>query len=385
MSNSAPGQANANSYTVPGLTNGTAYTFGVRAVNAVGDGTASTEATATPTGLAAAGDDTQITVMWAAPASNGNSAITAYALEVSTTDPSGTASWTALTLGNGLDTSYAHTGLGDGVTRWYRVSATNGIGAGAFAAPVMATTHDVPGAPSNLTATPTVSFQVRLDWTTPDDDGGSAITSFEVKRKTVDTDTGWLPISGSGPNTTSYNEAGLVNGTEYTFLVRAVNAKGDGAESNEAIVTPRDVPAAISDLAAARGDRQVVLTWTTPTDGGSDITRFEYRQKSGGGAYGPWMTVPNSGVGGANVAGYTVTNLTNGTAYTFEVRARNDAGPAPASEITATPATLPAAPVLTATPANRQVTLSWTVPDNGGSTITDFEYQQKTTGDYGGW
>ena len=49
IANSAAGETNATSYKVTGLTNDTAYTFQVRALNAVGDGAASNEASATPT------------------------------------------------------------------------------------------------------------------------------------------------------------------------------------------------------------------------------------------------------------------------------------------------------------------------------------------------
>ena len=75
--------------TVTGLSNGTAYTFEVRAVNAAGAGAASAPATVTPADAApgqpasptveAAGDG-GILVRWRAPENRG-SAITQYALE----------------------------------------------------------------------------------------------------------------------------------------------------------------------------------------------------------------------------------------------------------------------------------------------------------------
>ena len=48
IANSAPGEANANSYTVTGLANGTLYTFEVRAVNTGGPGAESNEVVETP-------------------------------------------------------------------------------------------------------------------------------------------------------------------------------------------------------------------------------------------------------------------------------------------------------------------------------------------------
>ena len=74
------------------------------------------------------------------------------------------------------------------------------------------------------------------------------------------------------------------------------------------------------NFSAAPGDGQVVLSWEAPASG-SGVTRHEYRQKEGTGSYPANFTqIPNSGEGGANEAGYTVTGLTNETVYTFELR-----------------------------------------------------------------
>jgi hypothetical protein len=80
-----------------------------------------------------------------------------------------------------------------------------------------------PGAPQNFTATPG-DTQVTLNWTAPESDGGSAITEYEVSK---DDGASW---TGVGLNTT-YTFTGLINGTTYTFKVRAVNSKGPGAET----------------------------------------------------------------------------------------------------------------------------------------------------------
>ena len=95
------------------------------------------------------------------------------------------------------------------------------------------------------------------------------------------------------------------------------------------------VPAA---LAATAGHRAVRLTWTAGTPGTAAVTGHQYRRKEDGGSWGAWEDIPDSAPGGAAATRFTVTGLTNGTAYTFRVRAVSAAGAGAGSgEASATP------------------------------------------------
>lgn len=95
-----------------------------------------------------------------------------------------------------------------------------------------------------------------------------------------------------------------------------------------------EVAAAPEALVAASGNGMVTLTWTAPSDAGtSPVTGYEFQQKVCDGSYGPWLaTDHNLGTH------HQVSGLTNGTEYTFRVRAVSAAGKGEAStEVTATP------------------------------------------------
>lgn len=177
--------------------------------------------------------------------------------------------------------NYTDTGLTNGTTYYYVVTATNSGGESANSNEVFATPQQsLPNAPSGLTAT-AGNAQVSLSWGSVTD-----ATSYEVKRGTA----------AGGPYTTiasstspSYVDTGLTNGTTYYFVVTAINTGGESANSNEASATPQ-VPSS---------DGRAIL-WVTMNNGSDidyDLSMNEvnafinwYKSKSSGGVGDPFYT-----------------------------------------------------------------------------------------------
>ena len=221
-----------------GLTNGTLYSFTVTATNAVGTGLASGAASATPTappppptvpgaptGLTATAGNAQVALAWTAPASNGGSAITGYKVYRSTT----TGTETLLTT-LGVVTSYTNTGLTNGTTYFYKVTAVNAVGESARSGEASAKPVTVPSAPRNVTATRSATKGVNLAWTAPSSTGGSAITAYRIYRSTSTGTETFLVATG---NVTSYVDTATTAGVRYYYKIAAVNAVGTGPLSAE--------------------------------------------------------------------------------------------------------------------------------------------------------
>ena len=174
-------------------------------------------------------------------------------------------------------------------------------------------------------------------------------------------------------STTRYTIPSLINGTAYTVRVIATRTGvTDGPPSEEVTASPVTTPGAPQRLRSEPGDAQVTLRWDAPTsDGGSPILRYEYAVDDSG----TWIDA------GGDLE-ETVPGLTNGQSYAVAVRAVNAAGAGPATTVTASPVTTPAAPQdLRSEPGDAQVTLRWAAPaSDGGSPILRYEYAVDDSG-----
>ena len=180
----------------------------------------------------------------------------------------------------------------------------------------------VPGAPTSLTATAQANgTAMLLDWDAPNNDGGAAISDYDVSSNDGTT---WTSI---GSTNTTHTVTGLDKGTEYTFRVRAVNSVGDGTASAAVTeTTDTTVPGAPTSLSVTTTQTTASLSWTAPTDtGGTPITEYQYRYQEGSTAGGTW-TDTNS-----TATSVTISSLTAGTEYTFQVRTVNSTGNSAAS------------------------------------------------------
>jgi hypothetical protein len=137
---------------------------------------------------------------------------------------------------------------------------------------------------------------------------------------------------------------------------------------------PTQVAGAPSTLLAVPDDDQVEITFTAPSsDGGAEITDYEYQLDGG--------TWTSAGTASSPVM---ITGLTNGTSYSIKLRAVNSEGEgAESAAVTSTPAATPDAPtgLDAGLVGDGIVWVAFQAPtDTGGVAITDYEYELDDNG-----
>ena len=334
-----------------------------------------------------------VDLTWTAPAYDGGSAITSHQYRYNRNSGS-FGGWTTIddSAANGANaTSFTVKGLSAinniATTFTFEVRAVNANGNSDESDPATAIIR----VPAALTVDTTAGDrQIEMNWTTPDNNG-SAILRYQYAVTNLSTNTDVVSINtnipGSDADTTTFTVTGLTNGVPYDLRIRAVNSIGGGLYSLSQGIIPATFPTAPRNLTAEPGDTQVTLRWNAPqSNGGDAIEEYQYQQKTGNGAFGSWTPITGSN---ANTTEHTVTGLTNGTSYSFKVRAKNTPGEGPASnEVTAVPRTVPTAPQnFAATTGNGRVQLDWTAPaSNGGLPINRYQYRYKAgTGSFTTW
>ncbi len=275
------------------------------------------EAPGAPEDLQVVPGDKQVSLLWDAPSDDGGGSITRY--NIYRGGSSGNLSYHDSVDENIL--SYNDTGLTNGQTYYYTVTAESGAGEGEFSAEVSAMPEGIPSVPHNVAAG-AGDKQVTLSWSAPEDDGGSDITGYNIYRGTV---SGSLSYHyGVAGNIYSYIDTGLTNDQTYYYQISAVNAVREGNRSDEVSVTPSSgitMPSVPRDLQASPKDEQITLSWVEPADdGGSDITGYRiYRGTTSG-------SLSFLHEEGSSNTSYVDTGLTNDQTYYYQVSAVNGAG-----------------------------------------------------------
>ena len=369
--------------TVTGLTNGTMYAFRVSAVNSAGRGASSSTIGVTPTipGLASAprylssvvGRE-RVTLSWYAPTSIGGGVITDYAVEYST--DSG-ATWTTYADGVSTSRSAVVTPLVPGITHVFRVSAINIAGTGSASNTVVAIplSFNPPSAVRNITTSPRL-LGAYVYWSTPLDNGGSAVTAYTVDWS-VDGGTTWVgSVRVNAPSTVA-NLTGLTGDVEHTIRVRAMNAFGTSPDALKTVTpTGLRVPSEPRSLTVNVGYNSASLYWSSPSsNGGTAITGYHVEHSVDGGS--SWT---RSAMLPSYQRFHTLAGLSGGVAHTFRILAVNSVGlSAPSALVVRTPL----APSVPSEPRNfygflssNTAYVSWSSPSsNGGSIVTGYEVQ----------
>jgi hypothetical protein len=403
------GSPPATSATITGLTNGTAYTFTVTATNAVGAGPASTAsnavipsaatAPAKPTAVTGTPGNASAQVTWNAPASDGSS-ITSYTV----TPYIGTTAQPATTIaGSPPATSATITGLTNGTTYTFTVTATNAIGTGpsseasnavtptgssspAFVQQVSGHAHKVASLAvtplTNLTAGNRLVVEVGV-WSSSD------ATAASVKDSAGDTFTELLHFKASDGTEMSVWSAPVAagGGTRPTITATPSSTADIGVAVLEySGLSTAAGTAVVDQTAEATGTTKaaaVVATGATaPTsepdelvlglyaDSGFDdnlMARMGFNGRVNVSPTEDIELVAEDALTGA--AGATPSASVQTGASTVWLMATVVLKPAPAAEPPAAPA---AVAKLVATPADRGATVTWRAPSNGGSPITTY-------------
>ena len=377
--------------TVSSLTNGTGYAFEVRAVNSVGGGTATATKTATPSATSCAmpyfGDRRNIWTGSLTVGTRVDGEATQYGFF---SGPTGNLNDTTFTIGSN---NYVISGAGQivvagnarfvfGLTAALTATektelrlhvcnsstwdfSASGLGTGTLYtwqdgldwSSVSARTLYLSLPPVNAAATgePTISGTATVGSTLTADKGTIADANGVPAESTFSYQ--WIRVDGMTEADLSATSSTYVLATadvgknmkvkvSFTDLVGYAEARTSAAyPSSGTIVATVTVPGAPQNFEATAGNASVTLSWAAPaSDGGGAITEYEYRYSTGStvSASAIWTDVTDGSDAGDSTAdetGVTISSLTNGTQYAFEVRAVNSAGDGTAAgPVTATPA-----------------------------------------------
>ena len=341
----------SSTFTQPGLKNATKYYFVVTAVNAGGESAFSRKvfaiprvaAPSVPTHIVVEPGNGTVTVEWKAVAG-----ATRYNLYWS--EKAGVKTATANKIAD-IKQKQSLSGLTNGTQYYYLITAENAGGESAASIELSAIPQ-VP-APSVPTGVAAVSSDksVSFAW-----DAAAGATSYNLYWSTRP---GVSPENGTKVENITAKELheGLLNGTNYYYVITAVNPAGESAPSNEMISVPQ-VPAPHSPkgITAKIANSKVVLDWKKMP--GATSYNIYWNQKGS-------VTTKDTKIKGVT-APYTHTGLKNGEVYFYIISAVNSGGETVSHTKGVT--LLPDAPVVTQPKGgDEQVVVDWNKVDKAKS------------------
>jgi uncharacterized repeat protein (TIGR03806 family) len=211
-----------------------------------------------PANLVATPDDLRVDLSW-----NASANALRYVVKRSLTSGSGYAPIAT----NLVGTSYTDTGVLNGTTYYYVVSAVNGVGEGPDSAQASATPQLFPPpAPTGLAAG-AGNARVALTWV-----AAARATGYNVKRSTISG--GPYSVVAANVSGTAFTDTNVLNDNTYYYVVSAVNTSGESPNSAQASATPQATPPPIVKLTFYEGSGTAIansgsaggtLTRSTPT------------------------------------------------------------------------------------------------------------------------
>ena len=291
-----------------------------------------------PENLSAAPGDRRVALSWDDP---GDATIDRYQYRYRNTSDSGwRPDWTDVAASDAATTSHRLAGLTNGVEYTFQVRRMyleNGQDDPGAHGEVKSIPRGALGAPANLSAVSAGDGEIALSW---DDPGDITITGYQYRLR-LSSASAWSPDwAYFAEATTSHTLSGLVNNVRYTVEVRALRV-GVGGPASRDSATPRGPLRAPAGFTATPGDSRVALSWDATDD--DSVSGYQYRRRlSSDAAWSPdWTDIAQSRW---TTTAYTVTGLSNRSAYTFQARALRGSLTGPASTARATPEGPPTVP-----------------------------------------
>jgi predicted phage tail protein len=244
-------------YLHTGLTTGTTYTYRVSAINSIGTGVPSNEAstvpskTYTPTGVTAvAVSPTQIYLSWIPPSETFGQQIAGYRIDQKLSANI----FNTIVDNTGKTTNYSINNLSTGKTYTFAVVTLFTGGTESNPSPEASATPTstsvpppstppptsipqssaLPNTPTGLNVTKISPSSVQLSWTAPSNNGKPSVTGYNIEYKIGSG--AWSVLTANTGISTSYIHTGLIAGT-FTYRVSAINSAGIGNPSIEASIT----------------------------------------------------------------------------------------------------------------------------------------------------